>query len=209
MQETRSHILSFLKTQGSSSVDQIVAHLRETRGPITHVTIRHHLARLLSEGLVTSTPLARSTPGRPQLIYRLTPQGESLFPNNFRLIAEGLIEQVKQTLPEKQANVIFEGLGVRLAQAAIVTSTTMPERLEQVVAYLNQLGYDASWELSPEGYLLHTYSCPYHRTDHDGSTLCRMDMALMANLLGVVPRLVRHMAQGDRSCSYLIPIESN
>lgn len=209
MQETRSHILSFLKTQGASSVDQIVAHLRETRGPITHVTIRHHLARLLSEGLVTSTPLARSTPGRPQLIYRLTPQGESLFPNNFRLIAEGLIEQVKQTLPEKQANVIFEGLGVRLAQAAVVTSTTMPERLEQVVAYLNQLGYDASWELSSEGYLLHTYSCPYHRTDRDGSTLCRMDMALMANLLGAVPRLVRHMAQGDRSCSYLIPIESN
>ncbi len=209
MQETRSQILSFLKAQGTSSVDQIVAYLRSTRGPITHVTVRHHLARLLNEGLVTSTPLSRSTPGRPQLIYRLTPQGESLFPNNFRLLAEGLIEQVQRHLPEKQANVIFEGVGVHLAQSAAITSAAMPERLEQVVAYLNQLGYDAHWETSPEGYLLHTYNCPYHRIDRDGSTLCRMDMALIASLVGHVPRLARHMAQGDSSCTYLIPRENN
>jgi DeoR family suf operon transcriptional repressor len=209
MQETRSQILSFLRTHGPASVDRIVAHISQVRGPITHVTVRHHLTRLLAEGLVTSTPLSRSTPGRPQLVYQLTPQGESLFPNNFRRVAEGLIEQVQSTLTPNQVNVIFEGLGARMAQSAAIDGATMPERLQQVVDHLNQLGYQANWEPCPEGFLLHTHSCPYHRIDRDGSTLCRMDMTFIASMLGVVPRLARHMSQGDSSCSYLIPTANN
>jgi DeoR family suf operon transcriptional repressor len=209
MQETRSQILSFLKAHGSASVDHIVTHLNHVRGPITHVTVRHHLARLLAEGLVTSTPLSRSTPGRPQLVYQLTPRGESLFPNNFRRLVEGLIEQVQSTLTQEQVNVIFEGLGARMAQSAGIDGATMPERLQQVVDHLNQLGYQANWEPCPEGFLLHTYSCPYHRIDREGSTLCRMDMAFVASMLGVVPRLARHMSQGGSSCSYLIPTTNN
>jgi predicted ArsR family transcriptional regulator len=32
-----------------------------------------------------------------------------------------------------------------------------------------------------------------------------MDMQLISQLLGVVPRRLVHMAEGDESCSYLIP----
>lgn len=209
MQETRSRILSILKAKGACSVDQIVDELSQLQGPITHVTVRHHLARLLNEGIVASEPLSRSTPGRPQLLYKLTPHGESLFPNNFRLIADHLIHQIQETLPQEQINVIFEGVGHRLAQSAQISAQTMPERLDQVVQHLNQLGYDADWEPQTEGYLLHTYNCPYHRMDQDGTTLCRMDMAMLASMLGVVPRLVRRMSQGDSACSYFIPHANN
>lgn len=205
MQETRSRILSILKAKGACSVDQIVDELNSIQGPITHVTVRHHLARLLSEGIVASEPMSRSTPGRPQLLYKLTPHGESLFPNNFRMVVDHLICHLKDSLPADQVNVIFEGLGHRLASSAPMMAQTMPERLNQVVLYLNQLGYDATWEAQADGYLLHTYNCPYHRIDHDGSTLCRMDMAMLSTMLGVVPRLARRMTDGDSSCSYFIP----
>jgi predicted ArsR family transcriptional regulator len=37
------------------------------------------------------------------------------------------------------------------------------------------------------------------------SPLCDMDMRLISALLGVVPRRVARLAEGDSACSYMVP----
>lgn len=209
MQQTRRYIIEILRELGQATVDDIVDHLRRRRGTITAVTVRHHLGVLQSEGLITSPELRRrTTPGRPQHIYSLTEKAKEHFPNNYQQLAANLIEQIHRQLPPESVNVIFEGVAVQMAQTAHIPATSLIQRLEMVVDYLNDQGYEAHWEQAQDGYILHTSNCPYHHIAQmhpaHNHSLCYMDMRLIASLLGAVPRRIAHMTEGDSSCSYLI-----
>lgn len=210
MQETRRYILDILRRRGQATVDEIVDELLRRRGSITAVTVRHHLMRLQEDGLITSPELKRrSSPGRPQYIYALTDKAKDMFPNNYQRLAATLIAQMQEQLPPSSINVILEGVADSMANDALIPDVPMNDRLDLVVDYLNRNGYDATWERADEGYLLTTSNCPYHGLHEDGGTLCQMDMRLISSLLGIVPRRVAHVPEGDAQCSYLIPIVTN
>jgi predicted ArsR family transcriptional regulator len=211
MQETRRHILEVLRERGESTVDDLVTELRKRRGDnITAVTVRHHLAELLKENLITHPQLRhRGSPGRPQHIYTLTVQARNQFPNNYHALASNLLSQITEQLPQEQVNVILEGVADRMAAQVNITHLPFEERLERVIAYLNEHGYSATWEEHVDGYILRTANCPYHQLSQSDQRLCEMDMRLIASMLGVVPRLLSRMSQGDLSCSYLVPASSN
>jgi predicted ArsR family transcriptional regulator len=207
MQETRRKILEILKTRYEATVDEVVETLRELRGDdITAVTVRHHLKVLQEEGLIDSARMRhRPTPGRPQYVYRLTDRGASFFPNNYQRLAANLLEQVEKHYTVNGVNVILEDVAQRMATAAQVPAGTLDKRLDAVVAYLGHNGYMAHWEVTEQGYILHMTNCPYSQLAHDTDALCRMDMRLISSMLGVVPRLLSRLANGDDSCSYLVP----
>jgi predicted ArsR family transcriptional regulator len=206
MQDTRRHILDILKERGQSTVDDIVEELQQRRGNITAVTVRHHLTRLQQEQLITTPQLRhRSAPGRPQHVYMITEEAKNHFPNNYQPLATRLLEQISEHLPQNQVNVILEGVADQMATDAAILEAPLQERLNQVVSYLNEHGYNAHWEKHLDGYVLRTINCPYHHISEKNQSLCEMDMRLIASLLGVVPRLMERMATGDASCAYLIP----
>ncbi len=207
MQQTRRMILDILREHGQATVDDVVHALQQRRGSsITAVTVRHHLNILQKEDLITSTDLRRrSTPGRPQHTYKLTEKARANFPNNYQRLAAGLLQEIQKQLPKDRVNVIIEGVAANLAQQANIPPLPMHERLEIVVAYLSENGYEANWESANAGFVLHTSNCPYHQIAKDTPALCEMDMRLVATLLGVVPRRLSHKAEGDSHCSYFIP----
>lgn len=208
MQQTRRYILEILRRRGQATVDDVVNDLRLQRGDvITSVTVRHHLNILLQDGLVTTTELRRrNTPGRPQHMYTLTNKARTHFPNNYQLLAQTLIKELQRQLPAEGVNVILEGVAEQMASSAAIPTLPMPERLTMVVEYLTEHGYEAAWERSADGYVLHTANCPYHAiTDDSNGAMCDMDMRLIASLLGAVPRRLSHVGSGDETCSYLIP----
>jgi len=206
MQDTRRHILDILKERGEATVEDIVCELQKRRGTITAVTVRHHLTRLHDEQLITPPQLRhRSAPGRPQHVYMLTDQAKDYFPNNYQPLATRLLEQLHRHLPMNQVNVILEDVADQMAANANISATPLPARLDQVVDYLNEHGYNAHWEKHPDGYVLRTINCPYHHVAATNQSLCEMDMRLVAKLLGVVPRLLGRVTSGDSSCSYMIP----
>lgn len=207
MQETRRQILEILFEHDNATVDDIVANLREVReDKITSVTVRHHLSRLQDEGLV-SEPLThhRSSPGRPSHIYKLTNHGASFFPNNYQQMTTKLINQIEKSLPESTVNVIIEGIADDIATEADIPDGPIQDRLQAVVDFLNRKGYDARWEASTQGYILHTQNCPYHHAAQVNENLCQLDMRLVSTMLGIIPRLQSRISRGDASCSYLIP----
>jgi predicted ArsR family transcriptional regulator len=207
MQETRRYILNILRERRDATVDDLVLELRKRRGDsITAVTVRHHLNELLRENLVASPQLRhRSAPGRPQYVYTLTEQAREHFPNNYQPLVTHLLEYLSEQMPARQVNVILEGVADRMAADAAIPDAPLPQRLEAAVAYLNQHGYNACWERDIEGYILRTRHCPYHHISESNHALCEMDMRFVASLLGVVPRLISRLSEGDSDCAYMIP----
>lgn len=206
MQETRQHILEILKEHGQATVDDIVTELQQRRGAITAVTVRHHLNRLHEDKLISAPELRRrSTPGRPQHVYMLTDKAKDYFPDNYQPLTAALLEELTSHLPPSTINVILEGTASRMAQDARIAAGSLPQRLDQVVDYLNRHGYDARWQPHEEGYVLETANCPYHHMSEPDRALCEMDMHFVTSLLGVIPRLLSRVSEGGERCAYLIP----
>jgi predicted ArsR family transcriptional regulator len=207
MQQTRRSILEILRRRGQATVDDIVHDLRQQRSDaITSVTVRHHLNILQEDDLITTHELRRhSRPGRPQHVYALTEKAHSHFPNNYQRLAQGLLRELEKHIPPDGVNVILESVAQQMAHDACIPQVPMPERLTMAVEYLSNHGYEAAWEHSDSGFVLHTVNCPYHSAASGGVALCEMDMRLVASLLGVVPRRLSRIGAGDESCSYHIP----
>jgi len=207
MQETRQHILEILRSTGQATVDDLVEELRKRRGDdITSVTVRHHLNHLQQENLITLPQLRhRSTPGRPQHIYALTEKAHEHFPNNYQHLAAGLLDQIRRQLPPEGVNVILEGVADNMAAEANIGDAPLLTRLDLAVSYLNDHGYNAFWEDTNEGYTLNTLNCPYHQMAKTTESLCDMDMRLVSALIGIVPRMMSRVSDGDSMCTYLIP----
>ncbi|MCB9459819.1 MAG: BlaI/MecI/CopY family transcriptional regulator [Anaerolineaceae bacterium] len=208
MQDTRRKIMDILREHGNSTVDTIVSALSDKYDmPITAVTVRHHLNILHKDNLVTSDTFKhRDSPGRPQRLYGLTTQAEEHFPRNYQHLIASLLREMRNSLSETQTNVILEGAATTMAhEARIPKGLTLAERLQYAVEYLNEHGYDATYEPTNDGYVLHTQNCPYHALAKGDEALCQLDLRIVSTMLGVVPKLLTHMVMGDSSCSYLIP----
>lgn len=203
MQKTRQKIIEYLREHQSATVDE----LSDMLDNLTAVTVRHHLDVLQEEGLVDSPRVQhRSTPGRPKYVYQLTDKAHQLFPRNLTALTNSMLDELKQTLPDEQVNVIFEGVADRMASslAASPKGESFERRLDRVVDHLSDHGYEATWEKSDGGYLLHTTNCPYHGVADENDGLCGIDMRYISKLLGRVPRRTLHMQEGDATCSYLV-----
>lgn len=208
IQETRQHILEILKVNGASTVDEIVESLHNrTEKRVTAATVRHHLDVLRMNALVeTPSVRRRDTPGRPQYVFHLTEKALDLFPTNYAGFAHLLLDQLHSHLPHDTVNVIIEGTADQMASAASIPDVPMPERLDHVVEFLNEQGYQAAWRHIEGGWLLSTVNCPFEKLSDEHDDLCYLDMRLMSQLLGgVVPRRMGRVADGDGSCDYFIP----
>lgn len=211
LQQTRRYILDILREKGEATVDEIVDHLQARRGKeITPVTVRHHLHLLQQEALIIASLLRRkSSPGRPQHVYTLTDKAKEFFPTNYEGLAEKIIAQLQNQFPATTINVILEGVAESMVSDVELDGLPLTERLAVAVDHLTKQGYDAHLESCAEGYLLHTRNCPYHHLAQTTHALCDMDMHIVARLVGVVPRLVSRMRDGDSACSYLLPLSAH
>ena len=204
MQDTRQRILEYLKAHGEATVEE----LRDWLGDITAVTVRHHLDVLRRHELLDAPGVQhRETPGRPRYVYALTERAAEHFPKNYRNLTNHLLDEISERLDSHEVNVLFEGVGERLAVQGPPSrpGETFEQRLQNVVEHLSEQGYVADYELAEGGFVLHTCNCPYDRVEGSNEQLCVMDLSLVASLLGVVPRRIYHIVEGDKSCSYFLP----
>jgi predicted ArsR family transcriptional regulator len=203
MQATRKTILQYLKEHGAATVDELAEMLG-----LTSVTVRHHLDILRGDELVGEPQIRhRATPGRPQYAYALTEKATAHFPKNYCDLAATVLDEMRADSPPERVNVFFEGVAQRLSAMAPAAGADEPldERLERAVTFLNNQGYVAHWERTPEGYVLHTCNCPYEALTPRNPELCAMDLVLVGNLLGTLPQRISRVADGATSCAYLVP----
>lgn len=199
MQDTRQQILEILKRKGEVTVQELSQELR-----LTSVTIRHHLEILRSEGYITDPEVHRSSrPGRPRYAYRLTSTAADLFPTNYSGLANALLEALDTSLPGESREELLAAVGRQLAAGAGDLPTDHEKRLDQVIAYIKQLGFVARWERDEEGaYHIFVCNCPYHYVAHSHPEICRIDEVMLSQLTGAQLIRTEERASEDAFCKY-------
>lgn len=210
MQQTRRHILEILKERKEATIDEIVEALTDRIGKITAVTVRHHLEILRGDGLVAApTVRRRSAPGRPQYVYSLTERAADVFPNNYQGLASGLLDQLKTHLEPVQVREILDGVADTIATTAAIPDGPIDVRLDHIVEFLTDAGYQAAWQPTDGGAVLHVNNCPYDQISCTNREVCAMDERLISNLLGMKPRRISWRQEDGENCAFLIKASKN
>lgn len=200
MQATRQQILDFLRERGAASVRELGLHL-----DLTPTGVRQHLTILEREGLVESHEV-RGRVGRPALAYRLTPEGEALYPKAYDRLARALLESIERRLSEADRRAV-------MAEAAEVLARAHREPphhaqpAERVAAVCEALRADdivVDWQRDGDGYTICERTCPYERVA--GPATCEMDAAYIGALSGMHVELVSSQARGDAACTFRLTV---
>jgi DeoR family suf operon transcriptional repressor len=207
MQSTRQEILEILKEERQATVEDLAQRLE-----LTPMTIRHHLNVLQAQNLVVASKVHRSKKvGRPRLVYTLTESADDLFPQSYGQLARHLVSEVKQTMGEDEAEAILRRVAERVASEAppSVEGQEFEQRLDQVMDFMNEQGFISRWEKAEDGYVITNINCPYRHVSQEHNEVCIMDTEILTNLLGVEPKRISSMRDGEPSCSFLlVPEES-
>ena len=202
MTGTRNLILHTLLTQPRCTIND----LAEKAG-ISPISVRHHIASLEAEGLITSEE-ERHGVGRPRQVFLLTQTGIEQFPTRYVRLTIRLLEHLKETMPEAMINKLFiqmaEDLANDLSDGTEMQNLSMKERLDVVKDLLRQEGFDIEWEKSENGYQIYEASCPYYYIGQNHPEVCAVDQILISKVLSVPAEKVKCILKGDNNCTYIV-----
>jgi predicted ArsR family transcriptional regulator len=205
VQPIRRRIVEILKEHGTATV----AELAEQLG-IAQVSVRHHLDILIGEDLVRTTGVRRHDgAGRPSQVYSLTLEAAKLFPQRHDAIAEGMLSELKATLPADQVRAMFLRMADKTAAEApeLLPGQSLEERLDEVAQFLTEKGYNARWETRDGHYELLACNCPYMGVADRHHELCLMDQEMIQNLVPGATRYETRALHGSSHCTYIIELK--
>ena len=192
---TRRRLLETLKRHGAATLREVGAELGLSRE-----TLRGHVQALAAEGLVARAGTRRRGPGRPEVLYGLTPRASALFPQResqvladlaAHLLAHGGERQLKQFFEERAARRLGAG-NARLA------GLRGRRRLDEVARILTDEGYMAE---VVDG-TLRLAHCPLTGIVAVTRLPCRAELGMVEALVGRRLRRVDYLPDGGLACSY-------
>jgi predicted ArsR family transcriptional regulator len=99
----------------------------------------------------------------------------------------------------------MDALARRLAGDSHFADHPIVKRLNLTVERLNQMNYHARWEAGPQGPRLIFGHCPYAAILEKHPELCRMDAALLGELMGDdAVQLFRIGKDGSSTCVFAL-----
>ncbi len=184
----RHKIVAYMMKYRTSSAREISRGLK-----MSAATVRHHLRVLLSDGRLESASVrARSSRGRPEKVYSIP---LAALGDNLSALSEALLAEAGRT-------VRIESLAKRLAGESDFKSQPVAKRLNLVVEKLNPMKYHARWEAGSDGPRVIFGHCPYAAIVAKRPELCRMDSALLQELMGALAEQLATIREGGSSCVF-------
>lgn len=166
----RQKVLAHLKKTRSASAREIARALK-----MSAPNVRHHLSVLRSDGRVEFVSVNnREGRGRPEKMYSLS---AAALGDNLSALANAL-------LTEAGSKIKMEAVASRVLDASQFANLPVAKRLVLLVEKLNEMHYQARWEAGAEGPRVIFGRCPYSQVIEKHPELCKMDAAMLANLLG-------------------------
>ena len=166
----RQKVLTYLNKSHTASVREVARALK-----MSPANVRHHLRVLVSDGrLEISSIREREGRGRPEKVYSIP---QAALGDNLSVLSDAL-------WMEAGSSVRVEALAKRLAGESDFKSQAVAKRLNLVVENLNQMKYHARWEAGSQGPRIIFGHCPYAAIIERHPELCRMDEALLEELMG-------------------------
>lgn len=186
----RHKVLAYLTKHRTSSAREISRGLK-----MSAATVRHHLRVLLSDGRLESASVrVRATRGRPEKVYSIP---RAALGDNLSALSEALLVEAGKT-------VRVEALAKRLAGEANFAGQPLAKRLNFVVEKLNQMSYHARWEAGAGGPRIIFGHCPYAAIIAKRPELCKMDAALVNEMMGEASEQLTTIREGGSSCLFAV-----
>jgi len=195
---TRRLLLLGIKERGEATADELAR-----ASFLSVAAVRMHLYGLETEGFVTHFR-RREGPGRPTHVFRLTSDGEELFPQGYAVVAMALLNAVDATGAPKDMLIeaILADQCARVRQA--VTAPTVEGRIAQLAEVQEAQGYFPSWEqAAPDCWLGSIGHCPFIRVARKHPEFCEMERVVIETALaaGTVECLGSRVS-GETRCVY-------
>jgi DeoR family transcriptional regulator, suf operon transcriptional repressor len=202
MTSTRDRVLKTLLTRSRCTIND----LAESVG-INPISVRHHMAKLQADGLVTSDEELHGV-GRPRRVYFLTEAGVEKFPTRYMRLTLRLLEQLKGTMPEAMVNQIFAQMAEDLVDDYVDVSEksllTMEQRLELMKDVLTKEGFNVEWERQGDQYHIREVNCPYLHISQNHPEVCSVDQTVISAMLDVPAEKIHCVLHGDAHCTYVV-----
>ena len=202
MHDTRQRIVEYLKEKKQATVYELAAIV-----DLTPMAVRYHLNVLQRDNLVASPTVRRvAGRGRPQQIYPLTEAAAGLFPVDYHGLTDYLLDELNLQLGKAGTGDLFSSIADRLAHEVppIIENQTIEERLDEVIAFLQEKGFVGDWEVQDDKYMIHAYSCPYRQVVKRHNYVCLLDKQVISSMLNTSPTRVACLTSGDTHCTYQI-----
>jgi len=180
----RSQVLLEVKKSQPITAKQLAG-----RFGVSANAIRRHLKELEVEGLIQ---LGREQGGlgAPAFTYRLTGEGEALFPNGYR---DALTEMLTHRYGQ-----LANRLKVEL------DGTPDDARLAVVARVLTEEGYMADWRQDEGVFRLSEHNCAMRAVVERFPEICAVEERFLKAVLGADVERLAHIAHGCNSCEYAI-----
>jgi len=205
MNSTREKIIKTILSHPGSTINDLAQKVG-----INGISVRHHLTSLQAEGLVTAEE-ERHGVGRPRLVYSLTENGMEKFPSNYLKLTNQLLEQLKQMLPSRQLNNLFQRIAIKFSEEHNSTFASLPlnEQLDRLKLILSQEGFIIDWEKTDGQYIIRNINCPYYHIGISHPEICKIDQTIISTLLSKPVIKGECILDGDSCCTYTVDMSSH
>ncbi|MFX1511447.1 MAG: helix-turn-helix transcriptional regulator [Promethearchaeota archaeon] len=205
------HLLmqSYTPTGHGSSIKRIAKELN-----LSINTIRQHLTILEKEDLVFRK-VERGKTGRPAIVYYLHDNAFETFPKVYVEFALDLIEEVESEYGTGSLVSILDKIGVKIANRIIeeiernyqvpdFKDLSTKERLEYICKIFDYYGKYPDLVEEEDSFAMLNYNCLVYKLTKANMLVCRVDEAILRELIGQPVKKELCLREGDRYCLYRI-----
>jgi DeoR family transcriptional regulator, suf operon transcriptional repressor len=167
--------------------------------------VRHHLKELEAAALVTYGREQRGV-GAPTFAYRLSTQGEALFPNRYERTLTDLLDRVTEKQGRDATVAMFEDLYGELERRlqAELQGVAPERRLEAVTRVMNEAGYMAETDAHTGGFRLAEHNCAIRAVAERYPEVCAVEAKFLQAVLAASVERTTHIVSGCNACEYTI-----
>ena len=188
--------------RGQMSVDDLRRELN-----LTQMAIRQHLRSLERKGFVEYIE-ERQDIGRPTYLYRLTDKANNLFPKPYRNFILNTFKDIEKNEGREMIDNIFRWRKERLLkerEEVLADKKSLNDKVHTLRDILESEGYFADLEETDDSYKLKQFNCPTSDIGLDYREACNYELDLYKDLLRKDVLRTQCMAEGNNSCTYIIP----
>jgi predicted ArsR family transcriptional regulator len=200
---TRELILRTLKSQGKCTVNELAL-----AAEISPVSVRHHLANLQADGLVSVKEMKHGV-GRPHHVFSLTEKAIELSPGRYFRLTNRLLDEIKDSLPDAMVAELFSKVATSMSEqySLELQGLSLDQKLKRLIQLLSEEGFEAHVEQQGDMLLIHELSCPYFHIGREHPEVCLVDHRFIAKALGLPVERVTHVLDGAPHCIYAINLQ--
>jgi len=167
--------------------------------------VRRHLKELEVDGSIHYGREQRGM-GAPVFVYRLTPQGEALFPNRYEDALKGLLQHIEEQAGRGEiSRLFFEQFRGRAERLKLeLADQPVEARLKRLVRMLSEEGYMAEWDSRDGAIRLAEHNCAIRAVAERYPEVCAAERKFLTEVLAAQVERRTHITEGSNACEYSI-----